>query len=107
MTPRAAEVGPAARRDLDNHILWLRGEADPETASRFAQAAIQTFDKLAETPGLGPLLAAVNPQLADMRKWRVDGFRKILIFYQPHDDGIRVVRVLHSAADWWSLLDVN
>jgi toxin ParE1/3/4 len=107
LTSRFAEIAPKARRDIENHVLWLRSEADVETASRFARAAIQTFAKLADAPGLGQSLTTANPALTDLRKWRVDGFRKILIFYQPLKDGVRIIRVLHASADWWSLLDVN
>lgn len=39
-----------------------------------------------------------------MRKWRVDGFENVLIFYQPRPDGVAIVRVLHAARDWWGLL---
>jgi plasmid stabilization system protein ParE len=37
----------------------------------------------------------------------VAGFRNILIFYLPRDDGIHVVRVLHMAQDWFANLDVE
>jgi len=37
-------------------------------------------------------------------KWRVPDFEDFLIFYLPRRDGISVVRVLHAAQDWWSLL---
>jgi toxin ParE1/3/4 len=107
LTPPRATVSPAARRDLDGYVLWFRTEADPDTASRFAQAAIGTFGKLAGSPKIGPPVPSINPLLADIRKWRIEGFSKILIFYRPSTDGIAVIRILHAAQDWWSLLDVN
>ena len=107
MTARTAEVSPAARRDLNQHVLWLHSQADPDLATRFAQAAISSFAKLARAAMIGSPLRSLAPHLAGARKWRVEGFPKILIFYLPAGDGIRIIRVLHSAADWWSLLDVR
>jgi len=45
--------------------------------------------------------------LAGVRKWRVKGFERFLIFYQTHLDAISIVRVLHTAQDWWRLLDIE
>jgi len=39
-----------------------------------------------------------------MRKWSVDEFENVLIFYMPRPDGVSIVRVLHEAQDWWGLL---
>jgi toxin ParE1/3/4 len=107
LTTRRVEIGPVARGDLKNLILWLRVEADAEVAKRFAASAVLTLGKLAEAPGLGPPIRTGAAGLNGVRKWRVEGFPKILIFYQPLGDGVRIVRILHAAADWWSLLDVN
>jgi plasmid stabilization system protein ParE len=81
LTDFAVTVSPAARRDLDDYIIWLRGEDDLETATRFAMARI--------------------------RKWRVQGFSKMLIFFRPRPGGVEIVRVLHAAQDWWALLDLD
>jgi toxin ParE1/3/4 len=107
LTDFAVSVGPAARRDLEDYIIWLRGEADAETAARFAVAATQTFQKLSEAPNLGPAISSANPHLAGIRKWRVQDFPKILIFFRPLPGAIEIVRVLHAAQDWWVLLDFD
>jgi toxin ParE1/3/4 len=96
-----------ARRDLDGHIDYLLAEAGEATAARFIASARQSFSAIAQTPGMGMAFDTNNPQLAGIRKWRVKGFPKFLIFYQTSPDAIRVVRVLHSAQDWWALLDIN
>ena len=41
----------------------------------------------------------------ELRVWKVKGFPKILIFYQPENSGVSVVRVLHGARDLPSLLE--
>jgi toxin ParE1/3/4 len=53
---------------------------------------------------MGAPLTLRHPDLAGMRKWRVKDFDNFLIFYQPRPDGVSIVRVLHSAQDWWHLL---
>lgn len=107
MTSQIVEIQPTARRDINTYVLWLREEADAEVAERFARAAIATFGKLAETPMMAPAIETRNPQLIGLRKWKVDGFPRMLIFYRPVGRVVQVVRVLHSAQDWWSLLDTD
>ena len=41
-----------------------------------------------------------------MQKWPIPRFRNILIFYVPEDDGVRIVRVLHGAQDWFTEFNV-
>lgn len=56
---------------------------------------------------MGAPLVLRHPNLRGMRKWRVKGFDHYLIFYLPHPDGVSIVRVLHSARDWWGLFDIK
>jgi toxin ParE1/3/4 len=100
-----AAVAPAARRDLDQYTLRLHEEAGPETARKFAAAAIGTFAKTGEAPGLGGMVSATGIGLTGLRKWRVAGFPGYLFFYRPVPAEIEVVRVLHASQDWWSLFD--
>jgi len=55
---------------------------------------------------MGVPLTLRSPRLAGLRKWQVSGFEKILIFYLPSAGGVSIVRVLHAAQDWWSLLEI-
>ena len=96
-----------ARRDLDRHSDCLLAEAGVESASKFVEAARHSFGVIAQSPHLGPALRSSNPRMAEMRKWRVSGFSKFLIFYQPMTGGVRIVRVLHSAQDWSALFDTD
>ena len=78
-----------------------------DTALQFVEQAKVSFEALAETPGLGPPVASANSRLFGLRKWRIRGFDNLPIFYIPVDKGVLIVRVLHAAQDWWTLLDVN
>lgn len=94
----------SARRDLVEHFVYLAENAGIDVAERFLNSAEGTFDFLAQQPMLGAPLALKRPELARLRNWRVDGFENHLVFYEPHPDGVSIVRVLHAASDWWGLL---
>ena len=93
-----------ARRDLVEHFVYLADNASHDVAERFLTNAQTSFDELASSPLSGSPLTLRNPALAGMRKWRVKDFDNLLIFYLPRHDGVSIVRVLHAAQDWWSLL---
>ena len=94
----------AARRDLVEHFVYLAENASLDTAERFLSLAEATFEDLARQPGVGAPLNLKQPDLANIRKWRVKDFDNHLVFYEPRPDGVSIVRVLHAASDWWQLL---
>lgn len=77
-----------------------------EIADRFLVSAEKSFGDLSLHRGMGAPLTLGSPKLAGLRKWQVDGFAKMLIFYLPREGGASIVRVLHAAQDWWSLLGI-
>jgi toxin ParE1/3/4 len=95
-----------ARRDLVEHYVYLAEQAGVETADRFLSQADKSFRDLSRHPEMGPVLSLRDPRLAGLRKWRVDGFEKFLIFYLPRAGGVSILRVLHASQDWWSLLGI-
>lgn len=97
----------AAQRDLIEHFVYLAENASVDIADRFLINAETSFNDLARQPLIGSPLTMRHQDLAGMRKWRVLGFDKFLIFYLPIPDGVSIVRVLHSAQDWWNLLAPN
>jgi toxin ParE1/3/4 len=94
----------SAKQDLIGHFVYLAENASIETAERFLSCAQDSFSDLANNPEMGPLLQVRNPELAGIRKWRVKDFENFLIFYKPDENGITIVRVMHAARDWWTLL---
>jgi toxin ParE1/3/4 len=94
----------AARRDLVEHFVYLEEQAGLDLAERFLSHAQVSFEELARQPMICAPLPHAQPDLSGIRKWRVKGFDRHLIFYQPTSDGISIVRVLHAASDWWNLL---
>ncbi len=83
---------PDAEADLDD--LWLFiAQDDPVYADRF-------IDRIADTSkllGENPLMGRSRPELApDLRSFPVGSY---LIFYQPLDGGIEIVRIISAARD--------
>jgi toxin ParE1/3/4 len=96
----------SAKRDLVAHYVYLGEHADFETAERFLANASASFTDVSRNPGMGAPLSLRSPKRAGLRKWRVSGFEKFLIFYLPRPDGVSIVRVLHATQDWWALLGI-
>lgn len=96
-----------ARQDLIERYVFLAENASQNVADRFLANTEASLATLAEQPMMGAPLALRRPELHSMRKWQVKEFDDILIFYMPHPDGISVVRVLHAAQDWWTLLGMK
>ena len=70
---------------------------DARIAARFLDAFQETVRFLSNNRHTGSERADLPA--ANLRGWRVDGFRRYLIFYRPAESGIYIVRVLHSGRD--------
>ena len=93
----------AAKRDLEEIFVYL-GEDNVDTALDFLFAAEQTFELLAKMPHLGSHRRFQSTNFPKLRQFPVDGYAAYLIFYEPTDDGIEVVRVLHGRRDIEAML---
>ena len=76
---------------------------NPEAATRLIEAAYETFQTLAKTPGLGRLRPFKDPRLSGIRSFHVSGYDNYLIFYRSVTGGIQVLHVYHGARDLESL----
>ena len=97
-------IRPKADRDLDDQAFYLATEASPEVGHRFLLAAHETFTLLAANPRMGWHARLKHPQLTEMRVFRVSGFEKILVFYQPRKNGVEILRVVHASRNIQALL---
>jgi toxin ParE1/3/4 len=70
---------------------------NPFAARLFLEAAYDTFEFLANNPGVGRERAYLG--FPEIRSWRVEGFSRYLIFYRELPDRIQIWRVLHGARD--------
>ncbi len=96
-----------ARRDLVEQFVYLAEQAGLDAAERFLTNAEASFNDLARQPMIGAPLTLRHPNLAGIRKWHIKDFEHHLIFYTPHPEGVSIVRILHAARDWWSLLGIE
>jgi toxin ParE1/3/4 len=77
----------------------------PATAIRFLDAAEQTFADLEAMPSMGAVCPLQNPQMQNVRQWRVRGFSKYVVIYRPLNGGVEILRVLHGSRDLPSILE--
>lgn len=61
---------------------------------------LNTADFLAQHPELGRRIRNAPPLHVQIRWFVLPQFRNYLIFYQPFQATVMVVRVLHAAQDW-------
>ena len=94
-----ARFSPKAGRDLDETSHHIAAD-NPEAAERVRQNILNTADFLSQHRELGRPIRKAPPRHAQIRWFVVPKFRNYLIFYQPFQKTIMVLRVLHAAQDW-------
>ena len=91
--------GQAVFEELVNLSFHI-AQDDEEAAQRFLTACDETFTFLAQNKNVGAKRAFRDPAARNVRMWRVRGFEKYLIFYQPLSEGIKILHVVHSARNY-------
>jgi len=94
---------PIARRDIVGCYLRI-ADHQADAADRFLIAVEQLFGRLAGQPGLGEPCRFREPGFAEVRRSAISGFRNFLVYYQPIDGGIEILRVVHGARDQSKIL---
>ena len=94
---------PQAELDLEELAEYI-ARRQPRIALLFLYAAEKAFALHADFPEIGGKWTSKAPRLADLRVWRVPGFRHHLIFYRIVGEEVQVVRVLWGTRDLEKLL---
>jgi toxin ParE1/3/4 len=94
-----ARFGPKAANDLDGITGYIAAD-NPEAAERVRRIILNTADFLAQHPELGRRIRQAAARHRQIRWFPVPKFPNYLVFYQPFQETILVVRVLHAAQDW-------
>lgn len=81
-------------------LSYYIAETDEPAAQRFLDACDRTFRFLAANRFVGSQRRFESVKLAEARMWRVKGFEKHLVFYQPLENGVKILHVIHSARDY-------
>ena len=92
-----------AIEDLSQQVAFYKRETSVEAGKKLYKAAVKTFALLAEQPGMGA--PAGSLAVPNLRRWRVKGYEKILIFYRYDAHNLYLIRILHGARDLDNLLD--
>jgi plasmid stabilization system protein ParE len=101
-----ARFSPKAASDLDEIFRYIFVD-NPDAASRVRRTILNTADFLAQHRELGRRIRHASPRHAHIRWFVVPRFRNYLIFYQPFQETIMVIRVLHAAQDWTRFFPQN
>jgi len=101
-----ARFSPKAERDLDEIFRFISSD-NPDAAQLVRETILDVADFLAQNPELGRKIRNASPRHAQIRWFVVPKFRNYLIFYQPLQGTVMVVRVLHAAQDWTRFFPQN
>jgi toxin ParE1/3/4 len=94
-----------ATRDVEGLVDYYLAEAGISVARHFIDNAEVAFAHLARMPLMGAHLGFHHPPFADIRRWHIQGFPRLLILYRALPDGIELVRVLDASRDLHALFD--
>ena len=90
-------VRPRFYLDIEEEVENLARRANPETAIRWHSAVEQTIKQLALHPRIGRERLDLKP--SGVRSWRVDRFRRWLIFYRIRERKLILLRVRYGMMD--------
>ena len=89
----------------DLNLIWdFIAQDNVEAANRVLnriEDAMEMLSKMPEMAQKRPWLSKIFPEL---RVWPVPDFSSYLVFYVPIEDGIMVIRILHSSRNVEELL---
>jgi toxin ParE1/3/4 len=97
-------ITPRASLDLDELFEYI-AQNNSDAALRFFDSARQTFSQLARTPGMGSVYEVSNPSLQGLRRWKVKGFEKYIIFYRFSDEFLEIIRIIYAGRDIPTILE--
>jgi plasmid stabilization system protein ParE len=83
--------------DVEEEVDNLSARAGAATAARWLVSLKRTIKQLSRHPQLGRPRSDLKPN--GIRSWRVDHFRRWLIFYQVKEDALVLLRVRYGMMD--------
>lgn len=96
---RIVEISDTAKDDLRN--IWeYVAQYNPESANKLIKDITKKFSLLRDYPLMGKTQDAL---LINLRSF---AFKDYLIFYQPIDGGVEILRVLHGSRDIESIFEI-
>lgn len=99
------KIRPLALRDITEIAEYLEAQSGLELAQRFVSAIESDLERLCQLPDIGSPCHFQRTEAQSIRRWPVDGFERWLIFYEPTNKCIEIIRVLHGARNISEILD--
>lgn len=87
-----------AEADLDGHARYIARD-NLEAALLLYDQAEKTYEMLGGMPSMGALHQTSKSELMGLRYAPIKGFSRYLVFYQPKDYGVDIIRVPHARMD--------
>ena len=96
--PTVITKRPIAKIDIVENSVYL-AERNPDAAFRFLTAIEETLALIATNPRMGSRRLEHLDKTIQLRVFPVSGFEDYLIFYTPIENGLEMIRLLHSSMD--------
>lgn len=93
-----------AEEDIEEILRYISRD-NPTAALAVREAIENTCETIATMPQVGTSRTFSNPVYKGIRLMLVKKFENYLIFYQPTEQGVLIVRVLHGARDIAALFE--
>ena len=94
----------AAVGDILEQADWYREQSDHQLSRRWERAVHAVLLRIAQNPRSAPLCRFKTKELGGIRRVRVSGFPKHLVFYRFQQNELLILRVIHGARDLENLL---
>jgi plasmid stabilization system protein ParE len=95
MSTTPYKILPLAEADLDGYAHRIAMD-NLDAALRLYDCTAETYRMLAETPYMGLSYRTAKPGLQGVRYFPIRDFANYLVFYQPLETEIDIIRILHA-----------
>jgi toxin ParE1/3/4 len=99
MRRRRLVFSDASIADILEQAEWYSAQTGRPLAQRWQKAVVTAISRILSRPATGAPCKFRSPALRDVRRARISGFPKHLLFYRFDDDEVFVLRVVHGARD--------
>lgn len=103
MPDKRLRKSPLAKKEIASLARYYLAEAGLSVAERFAVNAERAFAQLAAMPEIGTRVGFRQPSYADVRRWHIDGFPRLVVLYRVNFEFVDILRVLDGARDIYGL----
>ena len=93
----------AAVADILEQAEWYRGKSGEDLAVRWERRVTAALLRIVRYPSTGARCNFRSAELQSVRRTRIQGFSKHLVFDRVEGEDLIVLRVLHGARDLESL----